>query len=170
VTEQQVRASGMAFTFLRDSFYHPLLPSMAGPDGVIRGPAGNGRIATVSPGDVAEVAAVIALDPEPHRGVTYELTGPAPFTLEDAADVLAVASGRPIRYERETLAGAYASRTRYDAPRAVLDAWVTTYTAIAAGELDVVSTEVEAITGHRAETLENWLRRHPEAYRHLLLD
>src|SRR5665811_2122381 len=97
-------------------------------------------------------------DPEPHNGVAYELTGPAPFTLEDAADVLAVASGRPIRYERETLAGAYASRARYDAPRAVLDAWVTTYTAIAAGELDVVSTEVEAITGHRAETLENWLR------------
>lgn len=169
-TEQQVRASGMAFTFLRDNFYHPLLPAMAGPDGVIRGPAENGRIATVSPGDVAEVAAVIALDPEPHSGVTYDLTGPALFTLEDAADVLAVVSGRPIRYERETRAEAYFSRARYDAPRDVLDAWVTTYTAIAAGELDVVSTEVEAITGHRAETLENWLRRHPEAYRHLLLD
>ena len=119
---------------------------------------------------VAEVAEVIALDPEPHSGVTYDLTGPALFTLEDAADVLAVVAGRPIRYERETVAEAYVSRARHDAPRDVLDAWVTTYTAIAAGELDVVSTEVEAITGHRAETLENWLRRHPESYRHLLLD
>jgi NAD(P)H dehydrogenase (quinone) len=169
-TEQHLRASGMAFTFLRDSFYHPLLPSMAGPDGVMRGPAENGRLASISPDDVAEVAAVVTLNPEPHSGVAYDLTGPALFTLEDAADMLAAVSGRPIRFERETVAEAYASRARYDAPREELDAWVTTYTAIAAGELDVVSTEVEAITGHQAETLENWLRRHPETYRHLLLD
>jgi len=154
----------MAFTFLRDSFYHPLLPSMAGPDGVIRGPAENGRIVTVSPGDVAEVAAVIALDPEPHNGVTYELTGPAPFTLEDAADVLAVASGRPIRYERETVAEAYVSRARHDAPRDVLDAWVTTYTAIAAGELAEVTEDVVLLSGHPATSLADLLRRGGSAY------
>lgn len=169
-TEQHLRESGMAFTFLRDSFYHPLLASMAGPDGVIRGPAGDGRVATVSPGDVAEVAAVVTLDPDPHSGVTYDLTGPVSLSLDEAADTLTLASERPVRYERETIAEAYASRAGYGASRDELDAWVTTYTAIAAGELDVVSTEVEAITGHRAQPFEHWLRRHPEAYRHLLLD
>lgn len=40
-----------------------------------------------------------------------------------------------------------------------LDAWVSTYTAIAAGELDGVSDDVTAITGHPATTLEELLRR-----------
>jgi len=168
-TEQKLRASGMAFTFLRDSFYHPLLASMAGPDGLIRGPAKDGRLATVCPDDVAEVAAVVTLDPDLHTGVTYDLTGPVALSLDEAADALALISDRPVRYERETVAEAYASRAGYGAPRDVMDAWVSTYTAIAAGELDIVSTEVEAITGHRAQPLEHWLRRRPETYRHLLL-
>jgi uncharacterized protein YbjT (DUF2867 family) len=40
-TEEHLRASGMAFTFLRDSLYLDFLPALAGPDGVIRGPAGD---------------------------------------------------------------------------------------------------------------------------------
>jgi len=39
-TEEHLRASGMAWTFLRDSLYLDFLPDLAGPDGVIRGPAG----------------------------------------------------------------------------------------------------------------------------------
>lgn len=35
-----------------------------------------------------------------------------------------------------------------------MDAWVSTYTAIAAGELDVVSNDVRLLTGQKAMTLE----------------
>ncbi len=42
-TEQQIRASGLAFTFLRDNLYADFLPQMVGADGVIRGPAGDGH-------------------------------------------------------------------------------------------------------------------------------
>ena len=45
-TEVALRESGMAVTFLRDSFYADFLPLMA-QDGVIRGPAGDGRVAAV---------------------------------------------------------------------------------------------------------------------------
>ena len=34
VTEEHIRASGLAFTFLRDSFYLDFLPALAGEDGV----------------------------------------------------------------------------------------------------------------------------------------
>ncbi|WP_236757655.1 NAD(P)H-binding protein [Aeromicrobium sp. PE09-221] len=47
-TEQHVERSAMAWTFLRDSFYLDLLPLFAGEDGVIRGPAGEGRVAAVA--------------------------------------------------------------------------------------------------------------------------
>src|SRR5947209_10436068 len=60
-TEQRIRASGMRFTFLRDNFYVDFMPALAGPDGVIRGPAGDGRVAAVAVDDVADVATAVLL-------------------------------------------------------------------------------------------------------------
>ena len=66
-TEQHVRAAGPAWTFLRMSLYLDFIPSMAGPDGVIRGPAGDGRVAAVLRDDVAAAAAPV-LTSEGHDG------------------------------------------------------------------------------------------------------
>ena len=52
-TEEHIRASGLRFTFLRDNLYADFLPSMVGEDGVIRGPAGIGRVAAVAQDDIA---------------------------------------------------------------------------------------------------------------------
>jgi NAD(P)H dehydrogenase (quinone) len=57
-TEQHIRASGMAYTFLRDNVYADLFRYLAGDDGVLRGPAGQGRVAGVAQDDIADVAAV----------------------------------------------------------------------------------------------------------------
>jgi NAD(P)H dehydrogenase (quinone) len=54
-------------------------------------------------------------------------------------------------------------------PRRLVEGWVTSYAAIAAGEMDVVSDTVSELTGHAPmETLADFLRRHPESYQHLL--
>jgi hypothetical protein len=42
---------------------------------------------------------------------------------------------------------AYASRASYGAPDWQVDAWVSTYTAIASGELSAVSDDVQRLTG-----------------------
>ncbi len=92
--EEPIRASGMSFTFLRDNLYADFLPRMVDDLGAIRGPAGEGRVAAVAQQDVADVAATVLLDPEPHVDVTYELSGPAALTLAEAA---AVITGSPTR-------------------------------------------------------------------------
>lgn len=56
-----------------------------------------------------------------------------------------------------TFVWAYRSRLAWDAPQWQYDAWVSTYTAIAAGELAVTSGGVERITGRRAESLRDFL-------------
>ncbi|WP_407441833.1 NAD(P)H-binding protein [Rhodococcus sp. (in: high G+C Gram-positive bacteria)] len=53
-TEQYLRESGMAWTFLRDSLYLDFLPTLADEDGVIRGPAGDGRVGAVARADIAQ--------------------------------------------------------------------------------------------------------------------
>ena len=75
-TEQYIRASGLTFTFLRDNLYADFMTAMVGADGVIRGPAADGRVAAVAQHDIADAAAAVLLDPAPHAGTTYSLTGP----------------------------------------------------------------------------------------------
>lgn len=46
-----------------------------------------------------------------------------------------------------------ASRASYDAPDWQLDAWVSTYTAIAAGEVARVTPDVHVLSGHPPTSL-----------------
>ena len=149
-TEDYVRASGVSHTFLRDNLYADFLPLMLGEDKVLRGPAGTGRVAAVALDDVADVAAAVLQDPEAHEGATYDLTGPAAHSFAELARILTAALGHEVVYRDETLEEAYASRAAFGAPSWQVDAWVSTYTAIAAGELAEPSTAVETITGHPA--------------------
>ena len=164
--EEHIRASGLGHTFLRDNLYIDFLPLMAGPDGVIRGPAGDGRVAAVARDDIADVAAAVLLGGG-HEGRSYDLTGPQALTLAEAAEELSRAAGRPIRYQAETLEEAYASRASYGAPGWEVDGWVTTYVAIANGDLEAVSDDVATVAGHPPTGLAEFLRDNPDSYRHL---
>jgi NAD(P)H dehydrogenase (quinone) len=146
-TEEHVRGTGMEFTFLRDNMYLDFLEQLAGEDGVIRGPAGHGRVAAVARADVARTAAAVLQEPTRHRSQTYQLTGPEAVTLAEVAELVSRVRGAIVSYHDETEAEAYASRQKWGAPDWQVDAWVSTYLAIASGELAHVSGDVERVTG-----------------------
>lgn len=153
-TEQMLRDSGIAWTFLRDSFYADVLLDFAGEERVIRGPGGTGRCAFVARRDVAEVAARILRDPAPWAGRALDLTGPVAVTLAEAVLLMTLARGEEYEFVDETLTEARASRVPYGAPDWQIDAWISTYTAIASGELDVLSDDVEQVLGRAPSTIE----------------
>ena len=62
-TEEHIRARGLPATFLRDTLYADFFPMMTGADGVIRGPAGDGRVAAVAQDDIADAAVAVLRDP-----------------------------------------------------------------------------------------------------------
>jgi uncharacterized protein YbjT (DUF2867 family) len=158
-TEEHLRAAGVTYTFLRDNLYADFLPYMAGDEGVIRGPAADGRAAVVARDDIAEAAAAVLTAPAEHADVTYQLTGPQALTLHEAAAIVSEVTGRTITYHAESVAEAYSSRARYGAPGWQVDAWVSTYTAIAAGELAGVTDDVARLTGHAPTPLAEVIRR-----------
>ncbi|MBO0846902.1 MAG: NmrA family NAD(P)-binding protein, partial [Nocardioides sp.] len=157
-TEEHIRARRLGHTFLRDNFYLDFLPDMTGEDGVIRGPAGDGRMAGVAREDVARSAVAVLLDPPAHVGTTYTLTGPEALTMTEAAAILAEGTGRDITFHDETVEEAYASRLRWEAPAWQYDAWVSTYTAIKAGEVAEVTDHARRLTGREAVCLRDLLR------------
>jgi NAD(P)H dehydrogenase (quinone) len=181
-TEQALAASGLRSTFLRDNLYIDFLPLLAGADGVIRGPGGAGRVAAVARDDIADAAVAVLLgdsgggdgrgpagggDPGRHDGRGYDMTGPEALTLAEVAGELSRFAGRPIVYREETIEEAYASRASYGAPDWEVDGWVSTYTAIANGDLERVSGDLEVLTGHPPMRLADFLAANPDSYRHL---
>ncbi|QXQ09691.1 SDR family oxidoreductase [Paeniglutamicibacter sp. Y32M11] len=157
-TEEYIRASGLGYTFLRDNFYADFMSDTVGADGVIRGPAGDGRVALVARADVARTAAVILQNPRAHLGATYELTGPEALSFSQIAEILSAVGRRQVSFHDETIEEAYASRAEYEAPKWQVDAWVSTYSAIAAGAMENVSGDIERITGIPPLSLEQLLR------------
>ncbi len=156
--EAAIRESGMGFTILRDNFYADILPLFADSSGLIRGPAGDGRVATVGRSDVAAVAAVVLRDPGAHNGATYTLTGPEALTLSEVAARAGAVLGRQLRFEDESEEAAYAWRlAEYGAEQWQLDAWVSTYTAIRDGSVAEVTDDVRRVTGQAPRTLEQVL-------------
>ena len=159
--EDAILESGMAYTFLRDNFYLDVLPGFADSSGAIRGPAGTGRLAAVARADVADVAGAVLRDPRAHRDAAYTLTGPEALSLSEVAERAGVVTGRRLSFVDESVEEAYASRrAAYPGePDWQIEAWVSTYTAIADGSLATVTDHVERLTGHPARTLEQALTR-----------
>jgi NAD(P)H dehydrogenase (quinone) len=149
-TEVIIRDTGLGYTFLRDNFYAEVFPYFADDDGAIKGPAGNGRVAAVSRKDVAEVAALVLRDPGRHAGRSYDLTGPEALTLDEVAATLTRVTGKEHRFVDETMEEARASRAHYGAPGWLVDAWLSTYTAIRDGELEAVSEDIPRLLGRPA--------------------
>ena len=157
-TEQAIRASGMAWTFLRDSFYLDFFPMFAGEDGVIRGPAGDGRVAAVARADVADAAVAVLRDPEAHVDATYRLTGREAISFPEAAARM-TRRARPAVLVRapDARRGVRLPPRASPTEQWQLDAWVSTYTAIGSGDLAATTDDVETLTGHAPRTLEQAL-------------
>jgi NAD(P)H dehydrogenase (quinone) len=181
-TEQHIRSLGVPYTFLRACLYTDNVPQCVSADGVIRAPAGQGRAAWVTRDDIAN-AAVAALTGSGHAGRTYDVTGPEALTMAETAERLSAAVKRKIIYQAQTPQEARTTRStsrleKFEAERRMLtghglddyevDVFVTHFLQIAMGDLAEVSNAVPELTGHPAQSLSEYLRKHPESFRHLL--
>jgi hypothetical protein len=84
--------------------------------------------------------------------------------MAEAAAIITEATGKPTSFLDETVEEAYASRARYRAPDWQVEAWVSTYTAIAHGELDKVTNDVELLTGRRPLSLRELLTQPADGF------
>jgi NAD(P)H dehydrogenase (quinone) len=89
-TERLVRASGLPWTILRNGLYAELFGGLlmwAGNS--VESAFGSGALAAVAREDLAEAAALVAVNPARHSGRVYDLVG-TPITAGQVADRLGV--------------------------------------------------------------------------------
>jgi uncharacterized protein YbjT (DUF2867 family) len=186
-TEQHIRASGVPFIILRASLYTDNVPLCVAADDVVRAPAGAGRAAWVTRDDIAEVVVAVLTsgghEGRGHEGRVYDVTGPEALTMDETAERLSAVLGRKILYQPQTPQEARRTRStsrleKFEAERRSLtghgldeyevDVFVTHFMQIAAGDIAEVSSVVADLTGRPAQSLSEYLDRHPESYQHLL--
>jgi NAD(P)H dehydrogenase (quinone) len=85
-------------------------------------------------------------------------TGPEELALAEVAAVLSAVTGRAVLHVPATVEEALVSRAFCRAPHWQVQAWVSIYTSLAAGEMAGVMAAVPDLTGHPARTLEQVLR------------
>ena len=99
-TEESIRASGIPFVFLRNSWYLENYTgnlSSALEHGALLGSAGQGRVSAATRADFAAAAAAV-LTGSRHENRVYELGGDQAFTMAELAGIIAEESGRPVEY------------------------------------------------------------------------
>jgi uncharacterized protein YbjT (DUF2867 family) len=128
-------------------------------DGTLRLPFGSGRTSPVSTQDVAEAVAAILIDPAPHVGKIYELTGPRSENLKGLASEYAAALGQPVRYVAVPIDEWRDKELRAQAlPEHLYGHFLTIAELHAANRYDRLTSDVEAILGRPARPVESMIR------------
>ena len=164
-TEQAVREAGISLTSMRNALYADVAPRFVGADGVIRAPAGHGRLAWVARADVARLAIVLLTEPG-HEGQIYDVSGPHAIDLHETARILTRATRRVITYHAETLDEARASRAGH--PDWLVNGWIGSYLMLDTGEGSVTSHTIEHLTGQAPMSLSEFLAVEPLSFAHLV--
>ncbi|GAA3459965.1 NAD(P)H-binding protein [Saccharothrix longispora] len=146
-TERLIRASGLAFTFLRNGMYHE---NYLNPGPVVTA-AGDGRIASASRDDLA-LAAAVAATTDGHEGVAYELTGPRAWSFDELAAL------RGTTHTKVTAEERVAGLRGFDLPDSLAELLTDIEVNIGRGALSEVRPDLEKLIGRAPTTIEDAAR------------
>lgn len=164
-TEKAVIASGRPYTVLRDAWYQEnLLLSLPGAfaSGTLYTSAGEGKQAHVSHADVARSAAAALSKPSTNEILT--LTGPELFTTKQIAALASAIAGKPLAVvdlTDEQLAGGMKAA---GVPEVLIPMLVSFDTTTREGGFDILTGDVEKLTGRKPETLRAFFEANRAAF------
>lgn len=171
-TEQLMRDSGMAWTALRDQHYTDAMVINMGRNflesGVWLSSTNGGKEAPVWREDCVN-SAVEVLTGQGHENRIYNITGPELIDFRTYAGLLAELSGRPLKYVETDDEGMYAMFDAMGIPREPVDdqsvkgiTWnsddmVTFERSIREGYFEVISDDVEMLTGMKPRSVRDMI-------------
>ncbi|MFD3164332.1 NmrA family NAD(P)-binding protein [Herpetosiphon sp. NSE202] len=159
-TEEAIKASSLSYSFLRNNFYFETITDKvkgALASGVIAAAAGDAAAGLVARADCAAAAAA-ALVSDSTASEVYNITGPVSLTHKAIAETVAEFAGRDVVYQPIDAASAQQQLEQYGLPAPVAGFVVAIdHDLIGSGALDVVSNDVERLTGKPAQSLGEYL-------------
>jgi NAD(P)H dehydrogenase (quinone) len=154
-TEEALRASGLAWTFLRNNLYAEYqVPTAAQAiaTGQLVTNAGGGRTAYVSRDDCAAAAAAVLTSPG-HENTAYDVTGPQAVSVDELAALAGEIAGRTIDVVHVDDDAFVTGLTGAGVPEVGARLYASFGASTRDGFLEGVSSAVEDLTGEAPRSL-----------------
>jgi uncharacterized protein YbjT (DUF2867 family) len=166
-SEEQIRASGIPFTFLRaHNFMQNILnftPSIV-ENGVFRAPLGEAKLSLVDVRDVAEVA-VEVMSEEGHASNIYRMTGPDAISFYQVADILSNLTGKQIQYHPISLEEERKYLIRFGMPTWYAEDLLNLYQQFREGRGARIWNDIEKVLGRPATDFRKFARDYAGVFR-----
>jgi uncharacterized protein YbjT (DUF2867 family) len=127
-------------------------------------PFGNGRTSPVAASDVADVVTAVLCAPQDHLGAAYELTGPATLDVDELVDQYAQALGRTITAVRPSNEEWLHDLDEIGLPPHVQQHIATMARLHGEDRYNRSTRTVEDITGHPAQTVQQYVEEHRDLF------
>jgi NAD(P)H dehydrogenase (quinone) len=160
-TDNLIKESGLTYTILKHGLYTDILPMFMGDKvietGTIFLPASDGKSSYASRADLAAAGAIV-LTTNGHENKVYEFCGPVSYSFHDIAGILSDLSGRTIQYVSPS-AEVYSEQLKsYGVPVEMIHGAASFCVAIAQGEFDFPSTDLETTLGRKPQSIKEHLK------------
>ena len=158
-TEELLRASGIAWTALRNGFYSASALRLLGDvrdTGVVVAPA-DGKVSWTAHADLAHAAAAITVDTSRASGPSAPLTANAALDLADLAEIASTVLGRAVRRTVQADDDMLSGMSARGVPPAIREIALGMFLASRAGDFAMVDPELERLLGRRSMTVRDML-------------
>ncbi|GGG65190.1 NmrA family NAD(P)-binding protein [Edaphobacter dinghuensis] len=160
--EDVIRASGLSGRFIRAGAFMTNAFQWIGSvcaEGVVYNATGAGKVAPVAPEDLAAVA-VHALTDASLTSEVFEVTGGELLTVPEQVEILAKATGKPIRSVDVPTEAAVQGMIDAGTPAPVAAAVGQSFELVREGKTAVVKDTIRQVTGRPPKTFQSWAKEH----------
>lgn len=152
-TEAMLADAGLPFTAVRNGMYLDSIATWFDSEGRVTGPGGDGRVSLSHRPELGEAIAVLLADPGHDDRSIVTITTPEAVTLAELAAIASEVTGDEYRYQPLEREDWIASRRALGRPEWGVEAGISFYDGVRAGEADVVGHDYEALTGKQPLTI-----------------
>ena len=160
-TEAEVKASGISYTIMGNTYYADFLPMLLGDfkeTGTIYYSSGDARVNFATRNDMAEANAVVLSNPSAHQNKVYNITASAAYTFKDIATMLSDIVNKPIQYVEIPLEDLKNGMLQHGLPEDVAVMMTSIAETMKAGEFDYADDTLETLIGHKPLDLKDFLK------------
>ena len=169
LAEQALNWSGLPVVHVRptvflEGFFLIFTSDSVKQSNQLRLPFGQGKTSPIAAEDVARVVAAVLVNPQPHIGKTYHLTGPQSENMHFYAQEYSKALGRTITYQDIPVEPWRNGLLERGLPVHLVNHLATMADLHRAGRYDRMSSDVLTLTGQAPQGLQEFVRKNAETF------
>lgn len=164
-TENFIKASGITYTILRHNLYAEVVEMLIGDKNqllktkTIYLPAAKGLSSFVPKDDFAEAEANIILNPSVYANKVLEFNGSEQISFSEIAKIISETVKEPIQYISPEINEFEATMNKFGLPNHVIEILSSFSLAIAQGEFDQQTNDLETVLGRKTKTIAEFLKQ-----------